>query len=476
MSSFRISTPATTANTVVVSFVVAAVLGACTDAEPPGPPEAFPGEELAGGETTVFDDTRLAFALHFRNLSHEERGDHFVGNSFFNQNWVQSPASTEGRDGLGPVFNAKSCSGCHFRDGRGRPPQPGEEMSSMLLRLSVPGRAPDGGPQAVDAYGGQLQPRAVLGVEPEGRATVTYEEVDGHYPDGTAYSLRHPTYAFEDLAFGPMPDDLLVSPRVAPVVFGLGLLEAIDEADIVALADPEDDDGDGISGRPNRPFDPSTGGKSLGRFGWKANQPGLLQQNTGAFKGDVGITTELRPGQNCAVPQTACGDAPEGAQPEADAKVVQRVTFYTQTLAPPARRDVDDPKVLAGRELFGAIGCADCHTPSFTTTAGLAEVPQTADQQIWPYTDLLLHDMGDALSDGRDDYDATGNEWRTPPLWGIGLLQRVNEHTTMLHDGRARNAEEAILWHGGEALQSRDAFADLSVERRADLLVFLQSL
>ncbi|MCH9685412.1 MAG: thiol oxidoreductase [Deltaproteobacteria bacterium] len=457
------------------SFVLALLLPlGCGEDEPGLAP--FLGEELAGGETTVFDTTRLAYALHFRNLDQQQRGDHFVGNSFFNQNWVEAPASTEGRDGLGPVFNAKSCSACHFRDGRGRPPLPGEDMLGVLIRLSVPGSTDNGGPHPVDAYGGQLQPQGITGVPAEGTPLVEYEEVPGQYPDGATYSLRQPTYRFEDLAFGPLPDDLLISPRSAPAVFGLGLLEAVPEADILAYADPDDRDGDGISGRPNYPFDPITGQPRLGRFGWKANQPGLRQQNTGAFLGDLGITTTLRPGNNCAEPQLECQQAAVSMQPEADDKVVDRVTFYVRTLAPPARRDVDDPEVLAGRELFSEVGCADCHVASFVTEDAFADIPQAANQTIWPYTDMLLHDMGEALADGRPDFDATGTEWRTPPLWGLGLLQRVNEHTMLLHDGRARDAEEAILWHGGEAERSREDFTALTPADRGRLLLFLESL
>ena len=209
----------------------------------PIPPELapYPGEELAGGEETVFNTTKYAYTQAFGTLDDDQRIDHAVGNSFFNQNWVQAPSSTEGRDGLGPLYNAKSCSGCHFRDGRGTPPQPSEDMLSMLVRLSVPGMAADGGPLPDPSYGGRLQNRAILGVEPEGRPVVTYEEVPGTYGDGNTYSLRRPVYAFEDLAYGTMDPDLLFSPRVAPAVFGLGLLEAIPEADILGLTDPNDD-------------------------------------------------------------------------------------------------------------------------------------------------------------------------------------------------------------------------------------------
>ncbi|MCA9705788.1 MAG: thiol oxidoreductase [Myxococcales bacterium] len=448
---------------------------ACQPADE-APLAPYPGEELAGGETTVFDETGLAFALALRNLDHEQRGDHFVGNSFFNQNWVQAPASTEGRDGLGPVFNARSCSGCHFRDGRGTPPEPGEPMVSMLVRLSVPGQAPDGGPLPDPVYGDQLQPDGILDVPGEGLAEVRYEEVPGTYADGEAYSLRRPVYTLTALAFGPLAEGVLLSPRTAPAVIGLGLLEQIPAEDLLALEDPDDADDDGISGRANYPTDPVTGAPGLGRFGWKANQVGLLQQNTGAFLGDMGITTALHPAQNCTEGQAECGAALDGGMPEADALVVDRVTFYTRTLAVPARRDVDDPVVLAGRERFEQAGCAACHVPRFVTGPGESGIPQLEGQQIWPYTDLLLHDMGEALADGRPDYLADGREWRTPPLWGIGLVPTVNEHDHLLHDGRARGLAEAILWHGGEGEAAREAFRTMPREDREALLAFLESL
>jgi len=453
------------------------LVAACQAGDEPASLAPHPGEELAGGETTVFDDTRLAFALALRNLDREQRGDHFVGNSFFNQNWVQAPSSTEGRDGLGPLFNARSCSGCHFRDGRGRPPLTDDEpMLSMLVRLSVPGEAPDGGPRPEPAYGDQLQPDAILDVPGEGRAVVRYEEVPGAYDDGEPYALRRPTYAFEDLAFGPMQPDTMISPRVAPVVIGLGLLEQIPEAALLDRADPDDADGDGISGRPNFPTDPLTGQPGLGRFGWKANQVGLVQQNTGAFLGDMGLTSALHPAQNCTDLQPECAAAFDPGQPEVSDHVVQRLTFYSRTLAVPARRDVDDPVVLAGRELFHEAGCADCHVPSYVTGPGDPEVPQLEGEQIWPYTDLLLHDMGEGLADGRPDYDADGREWKTPPLWGVGLVPVVNDHDLLLHDGRARGLAEAILWHGGEGEAAKEAFRTMARDDREALLTFLESL
>jgi CxxC motif-containing protein (DUF1111 family) len=435
-----------------------------------------PGEELAGGATTVFDSGARAFTLSARNLVEVHESDFFVGNSFFNKNWVIAPSSTTARDGLGPTFNARSCSACHFKDGRGRPPlELDEPMLSMLVRLSIPGADEHGGPLPEPNYGGQLQPDAIPGVAPEGRALVHWQELPGSYADGEAFSLRQPTLELVDLAFGPLAQDALLSARVAPQMIGLGLLEALPEATILAFADPDDQDGDGVSGRPNYVWDPITQTTVLGRFGWKANQPGLRQQNAGAFRGDIGITSSLHPSEDCPTSQTACAAAESGGSPELDEALLDAITTYSRLLAVPARREVDDPEVLRGRELFHTVGCADCHVPRLETgeLAGFAEV---SNQVIWPYTDLLLHDMGDGLADGRPDYEASGSEWRTPPLWGIGLFSVVNDHTFYLHDGRARNLAEAVLWHGGEAQAARDGFVELAADERAALLRFLESL
>jgi CxxC motif-containing protein (DUF1111 family) len=442
---------------------------ACDDA-----PALTEGEERPGGDTTVFDRTANAFSLSARNMSFDRRQRFVVGNSFFNKNWVIAPSSTTSRDGLGPTFNARSCSTCHFKDGRGRPPEAGEEFIGILLRLSVPGADPHGGPLGAGPYGDQLQTQANADVPVEGVPRVEYSEQPGMFADGEPYSLRVPTYTFDALAHGPLPPDLLVSPRVAPAMIGLGLLAAIPEADLLARADPEDADGDGISGKPNYVWDVAAGAPALGRFGWKANQPNVRQQTAGAFLGDMGITSSLFPDQNCPSGQADCAAAPTGEGLEIDDDLLADVTLYASTLAVPARRDVDAPEVLRGKQLFSAIGCADCHTPRHVT--GPSDDPEVADQIIFPFTDLLLHDMGEALADGRPDFAATGSEWRTPPLWGLGLVETVNGHTTFLHDGRARSLLEAALWHGGEAEAARDELLALPADDRAALVAFLESL
>ena len=435
-------------------------------------PELLFSEKL-GGETTAFSAGSNAFELSARNLTNEERRTFEIGDSFFNQNWVTAPASTEARDGLGPTFNAQSCSSCHSHDGRAKPPDNDDDPArGLLLRLSIPG---PNGPIDEPNYGDQLQDRAILDVQPEGRILIRYEFVHGQYPDGESYSLRKPTYMIAEPAYGPLHEQLMVSPRIAPQTIGMGLLEAIREDDILAQADPDDLDGDGISGRPNMVWDIGQQSYVLGRFGWKANQPTVEQQSAGAFLGDIGITSSYFPHENCPAAQAACQARPNGGSPEVPDERLGKVTFYVQTLAVPAMRNVDDPEVRHGAQLFARTGCTSCHTPRYTTADDFPVQPLRS-QVIYPYTDLLLHDMGQGLADNRPDAEANGQEWRTPPLWGIGLVETVNGHTNFLHDGRARNLEEAILWHGGEAEQSRDSFMGLSAEDRQALIQFLRSL
>ncbi len=433
-------------------------------------------DPLSGGATTVFDATVNAFGQPAANLPFGERADFFTGNALFNRNWVTAPSSTTGSDGLGPIFNAASCSACHFKDGRGRPPVPPEvAFESLLVRLSVPGADDVDGAAAEPNYGRQLGHRAILGVAPEGRPRLEWDELPGTYGDGTPYSLRAPRLVIDDLAYGPLHPDTSTSVRVAQTVFGLGLLEALDEATILAAADPDDADGDGISGRPNLVWDVRRATSVVGRFGWKANAPTIEQQSAGAFLGDIGITSPLFPAEDCTDAETACRNAPNGGTPEIDQLKVDLVTFYVTVLAVPARRDVDDPTVRRGEQLFATAGCTSCHLPTLRT-GDLPGFPSVSQQTIHPYTDLLLHDLGPELADGRPDFAASGAEWRTPPLWAIGLLPIVSEHTFLLHDGRARGFAEAILWHGGEARPARQAFKRLPARDRQALLAFLDSL
>ena len=297
----------------------------------------------------------------------------------------------------------------------------------------------------------------------------------GSYGDGSAYSLQVPSYTFDGWNYGDPSAELYVSPRMGPPVMGLGLLEAVPETEI--LANVHEPDADGVHGVPNYVWDATTHAQALGRFGWKANQPSTLQQTAGAFVGDIGITSSLFPHGSCSAGMTKCLEAPSGGDPdvELDDPKLQGVAYYMKTLAVPARRLVDDPVALHGEQLFQGFGCSSCHLPTLHTA--ISEASATlSNQTIHPYTDLLLHDMGPELADGRPDFQATGSQWRTSPLWGVGLLQTVNHHSQLLHDGRARGIAEAILWHGGEGTTARERFRLASSDDRSALLRFLESL
>ncbi|AWM93980.1 thiol oxidoreductase [Pseudomonas sp. 31-12] len=459
-------------------------LSACDDA--PRFTKAEPGEARSGGAATVRKTDQNAFSLPSANLPPSRRVDFSVGNSFFRNPWVIAPSTTTARDGLGPLFNTNACQGCHIKDGRGHPPTPDAANAvSMLVRLSIPdapayakvieqlGVVPE------PVYGGQFQDMAVPGVTPEGKVRVDYTPVAVRFKDGTEIELRKPSLNITQLGYGPMHPDTRFSARVAPPMIGLGLLEAIPDEAILANAEAQAKDKNGIAGRPNRVWDDVQQKTALGRFGWKAGQPNLNQQNVHAFSGDMGLTTTLRPFDDCTDAQTVCKQAPNGngpnGEPEVSDNILRLVLFYSRNLAVPARRDVNAPEVLAGKNLFFQAGCQSCHTPKYTTAANAAE-PELANQVIRPYSDLLLHDMGDGLADNRSEFQASGRDWRTPPLWGIGLTQAVSGHTQFLHDGRARNLLEAVLWHGGEAKAAQQQVLSFNAEQRAALLAFLNSL
>ncbi|MDQ3203817.1 MAG: c-type cytochrome [Pseudomonadota bacterium] len=459
-------------------------LSACDDA--PRFTEAEPGEARSGGDATVRKTDQNSFSLPSANLPPSRRVDFSVGNSFFRNPWVIAPATTTARDGLGPLFNTNACQNCHIKDGRGHPPAPGAVNAvSMLVRLSIPdspayakvieqlGVVPE------PVYGGQFQDMSVPGVIPEGKVRIDYTPVPVRFHDGTEVELQKPTLQITQLGYGPMHPDTRFSARVAPPMIGLGLLEAIPDEAILANAEAQAEDNTGIAGRPNRVWDDVQQKTVLGRFGWKAGQPNLNQQNVHAFSGDMGLTTSLRTFDDCTDAQVACKQAANGqgsdGEQEVSDNILRLVLFYSRNLAVPARRDVGSPEVLAGKTLFFQAGCQSCHTPKYTTAANASE-PELANQVIRPYSDLLLHDMGDGLADNRTEFKAGGRDWRTPPLWGIGLTQAVSGHTRFLHDGRARNLLEAVLWHGGEATAAQQKVLSFDAGQRAALLAFLNSL
>ena len=425
---------------------------------------AEPFEHLPGGAATSKQTSvnRNSFSQSSGNLGFKHKFDFEIGNGLFRKLWVSAPASTEASDGLGPLYNARACQRCHLKDGRGHPPSanwPDDDAVSMLMRLSIPPQtdaqvaALKSGLKSVIAepsYGGQLQDTAIQGQVAEGRIHIAYEPLPVTLADGTTVELQKPIYSIADPGYGALHPQVMMSPRVAPQMIGLGLLEAIRAEDILTLADPDDADGDGVSGRPNMVWSQEFDKLMLGRFGWKAGQPTVRQQSAGAFAGDIGLSTSLNPNGfgDCTAHQAGCRAAPDGNTPrlgnvEVSDTMLELVTFYSQNLAVPRRLNAADPDVLAGKALFYGAGCVVCHRPKFVTGRDGVQ-PELAGQLIWPYTDMLLHDMGEGLADGRPEARANGREWRTPPLWGIGLTEAVSGHTRLLHDGRARGLLEAI--------------------------------
>ena len=452
----------------------AVLLGAC-DGNETLPPAAGPTVS-PGGDTTVAVRGRKAYSQPAANLGIERRPDFFIGNAFFNSSWVAAPATVKARDGLGPYFNARSCDACHNNDGRGRPPPPGEQPISLVVQLTA--QSGKGAYSVHRHYGVNINPFAVQGLQPEAQVEITYEELPGNYGDGTDYSLRRPRVAIIGSGASDAGDEkILMSARVAQAIVGTGLLESIPAEAIVGRADPDDADDDGISGRVND-LSSGTNEQAIGRFGWKANVASVRQQSANALFAEIGISSSLHPEQNCAPSQDECrrfADGNDADGVEISDELLDKVVFYQKLLGVPARRDADRPEVQRGSELFAEMRCAVCHTPEQASGAN-PEFPELAHQRFAPYTDLLIHDMGEGLADGRPDHSATGSEWRTAPLWGLGLLPEVNDHQFLLHDGRARGFAEAILWHGGEARAAREAFRMSNAEDRQALLAFLESL
>jgi len=430
------------ANALALAAAARAQAVPAVNVAPPGAPApAVAGAERAeradrlgdrlGGGATVGEAGNNSFGFPAPLLTAAERRAFAVGNAFFKHNWVTAPSSTAGLDGLGPLFNARSCSGCHLYDGRSRPPEGDEpDRQGLLLRIGV--RVADGPDRPHPVYGDQIQDSAVLGETPEARVAIRTHAIAGQYGDGAGYELLAPEYELQDLAYGPLGDGAVLSPRTAPQLIGLGLLEAIPLEQLLEHADPDDRDRDGVSGRVHFVSGPH-GERVPGRFGWKAAQPTVLAQTAAAFVNDIGITSELFPDEALTPAERARIRAPSGGRPEIDAHKLDRVVFYTRTLGVPAQRGAGEPQVAAGAAVFERCRCAVCHVARFVT-GDIAFHPAYAGQVIHPYTDLLLHDMGPGLADGkrasRREGDAGPQEWRTPPLWGIGLVPAVNGHGT----------------------------------------------
>lgn len=458
-------------------------------------------ESLPGGAATTVRQAFPSFMQPAGNLPQAAKPDFHAGKALAHQPWIKAPTTTDARDGLGPIYNARTCLACHANGGRGRMPDDDKRpVQHAVVRLSLPGDDAVRGVVPEPVYGDQLQSqsvslahqlRSLKGAEklsgteadPEGYTFVEWQKRQFTYPDGETVELRSPKVVTRNLGYGELHPDTRVSLRNAPPILGMGLLDLVEQDAIDSLADPDDRDGDGISGRVNRVWDPEAGKTVAGRFGLKANQANVRVQTAAAFVNDIGISNPVFPQQPCTPAQDLCLRTPNGNDPPRDGgasvelsePLLQLVVDFTRNLGVPRRRGEEQPEVRKGRTLFYQTGCQTCHNPSFVTGESDA-YPHLSGQVIWPYTDLLLHDMGPDLADGRSDYLASGAEWRTPPLWGVGLSEAVNGSNNFLHDGRARGVEAAILWHGGESQAARDRFAGMNKRDRQTLIRFVESL
>ena len=450
-------------------------------------------EEFTGGSGTVFVENKNAYSLPLKNLKIENRINFFVGNSMFRRVWLPPSELYFAKDGLGPFFNANSCEGCHINDGRGHLPSfnwPKDDAVSLVIALSIPPQNDNQKKQLEKfqlksipdpIYGSQLSDFAIGELMPEGKIDIEYDYYPIAFDNGKIVNLSKPIFSISNLNYGDLHPDIQISARIAQPIIGLGLIEGISVIDILANADPNDKDKDGISGKASNVRDEILDTIALGRFGWKAAQPSILQQTIDATYHDMGLSSTFSSKlNNCSEVQTICQSMVTGNSIEYDGVEVSNeqidlMVFYQKHLSPPGRRSVNDPEVLKGKKIFFDAGCGSCHVQKYITSTD-KENPSLSEQLIWPYSDFLLHDMGKNLADKLNEFNAMGNEWRTPPLWGIGLTRTVNGHTNFLHDGRAKNILEAILWHGGEAENSKNKILKLSLTEVDQLLKFIRSL
>jgi len=470
-------------------------------------PKYMTSERKTGGELT---HKRLyaSYIYPGSGVDNKSKLDFWSGFSFFRDPWVAAPSATGNRDGLGPLFNTRSCIACHTAGSRAKLDKSGEILPlSLVVRLG-PTESGRKGDDAVDPnYGGQIQPRAISyrltdvkkdhkdankgnnkssnkgNNRGEAWLNVDYTIVTGKFDDGISYELLKPNYQLTKLAYGELAPHIGLSVRLAPNIFGMGLLNAIREQDLLKQEDINDENADGISAKYNRVPNvltaPKMGSLQLGRFGFKAKQPNLHQQVAAAFRDDIGIINSSFPQDTCTPTQIACAQASASGGHhtenfEIDDQRLSLVVSFNELMGVPPARQLQQEKVQEGRSIFYQLSCNKCHTPSYVT--GDNKHQALAKQIIWPYSDLALHDMGDELADGVFEFDATGNEWRTAPLWGIGLQKKMTGQQRFLHDGRARTITEAILWHGGEAEQSKQAFKGLNKQQRQALVSFVEAI
>lgn len=491
----KFSIPTKPGITRLLTFLFAGVLAACGQTSNSSAPEFSQSEWLPGGHTTVSGKTQIRFDYPSANLPSDDKTQFHAGKALAQQPWVKAPTITDSRDGLGPLYNARTCMACHVKGGKGTlPSDSSTAIFSSLIRVSLKGEDKQNGAVPHPTYGDQVQVQSTSlahqlrhlpsasslakDVTPEAYVYIDWQNKIFTYPDKTKVTLKSPTPIFKNLGYGEIGNDTLVGIRTAPTIHGMGLIELIPQSQIDALSDEQDKNQDGISGRVNLVWDSVRQETMPGRFGLKANKPTLLMTVAGAFANDVGISNPVFTNQPCSPAQKACLSAASGNDEngfELNQAQLDLVVDFNRNLAPLKSRNLDTKKVMEGREQFYETGCHQCHNPSFTTQES-KERPHLSKQKIWPYSDFLLHDLGEGLSDNRPDFKASGSEWRTPPLWGIGLSAKVNGSQALLHDGRATTIEEAVLWHGGEAQAVKDAFINLDKDEREALVLFVNSI
>jgi len=447
---------------------------------------AYADTHMSGGKTTNFVKNKNSYSLPARNLDKNLRINFLVGNSLFRRIWEDAATSENiAKDGLGPFFSSTSCDGCHISDGRGHLPtlEIDEDLVSAVIQIGQSAKIENVYEKNRDdsIYGGQLSEFSTESVLEEAEISIKYEFLNVAYDDGSIIQLKKPRVIIDKLNYGNLESNTSSSIRIAQMMIGLGLIENIAEENILKLEDVDDSDGDGISGKANYSWDLQENKFKLGRFGWKASQPTVLQQTADAFYHDMGLSNKFYPNaSNCTESQVECNKSISGNSEiydnfEVSNDQLDLVTFYSSQLGVPAARNQKKPDVIAGRKLFYDIGCNSCHVEKHITR-GDGPFENLNNQVISPYSDFLLHDMGEGLSDDVPEFQANGNEWRTPPLWGIGLTKIVSGRESYLHDGRAETLEEAILWHGGESILTINKFKKLDINERNQLLKFISSL
>ncbi|CUB04094.1 di-heme oxidoreductase family protein [Marinomonas fungiae] len=423
-----------------------------------------------------------AYNQPFPSLSAEDKQAFYLGESIFERFWVPAPSSTTASDGLGPLFNARSCHSCHVNSGRGHAPksdQLGSEVPSFFIRFAQQSPQDHKTLLGDEIYGRQFQPLSSTNTNSEGDYKVIWHEIVETFPDGHQVTLRQPELQWIRLNYGDFSPNTGFSMRVSPPLVGMGLLDLVPESVILEYADPTDRNQDGISGKANWII--SDQSQRLGRFGHKASVATLNEQNQSAFNGDLGLSTELfpYPSGDCTEAQADCLRAPNGNSAHLDDLEVSHeqmalLDSYVALSMPPAMRNLNEPWFPEAKQIFDALECGSCHRPKLST--GPSQYTALHRRDFYPFTDMLLHDMGPGLANGFPVFSASPTEWRTAPLWGIGLSEAVSGRNGFLHDGRARTIEEAILWHGGEAQASKNAYKSLNAKQRTLFVRFLESL